>query len=101
MYNSSYYDTMEVLQHTIDEENRINDGSSESDGDGPEEVETDDDDDSADTAIQASQEKTKKMYPLLTRLASDVSTLFDAALKILIGELIILIRSRHIGGKIN
>ena len=61
------------LKLAIDEENRPNNESSEPDGDESEEGETDDyGDDAADNSIQASQEKARTMYPLLTRLASDV-----------------------------
>lgn len=82
------------LKLAIDEENRTNDDSGESDVDESEEADPDDDDYYADATIQASQDKAKQIYPLLTRLASDVSTLSDAALKILLGELINLQRSR-------
>ena len=76
------------LKLAIDEENSTNDD------DESEEADLDDDDYSTNATIQASQEEAETMYPLLTRLASDVNTLSDAALKILMGELINLQRSR-------
>ena len=84
------------LKHAINEENSKNDDSNDSDSDKSEEGETNDDDDNDDVndAIQASQANKQSMYPLLTKLASDVNTLTDAALKILMGELVHLQRSR-------